>query len=123
MVIDINFLVKIFSIKYNEKSLRDYFVNSFKFIAKFTFFTTGNRLDGTCEGFCEGASDGRCYCDNACHHWGDCCQDKVNFCGEEDISEDSMMSTTYMPPGDDMMSSTYMTLGDNMMSSSYMPPG
>ena len=84
---------------------RHYFVNFFKFIAKLTFFTTGNRLDGTCDGFCGGASDGGCYCDNACHGWDDCCDDKVDFCGGEE-SEDNMMSTTYMPSGDNMMSST-----------------
>ena len=55
----------------------------------------GSGYDGTCDGFCGGASDGGCYCDSVCDNYGDCCDDKVDFCGDESGSGDNMMPTTY----------------------------
>jgi hypothetical protein len=38
---------------------------------------------GSCAGTnCDGkAPDGNCYCDNECHNYNDCCEDKVDECG------------------------------------------
>jgi hypothetical protein len=35
----------------------------------------------SCENRCGDASPSGCFCDNACHSFGDCCGDKVAFCG------------------------------------------
>lgn len=40
---------------------------------------------GSCEAegggdFCGGMSEGNCWCDEACHDFGDCCSDKVDVC-------------------------------------------
>ena len=34
----------------------------------------------TCQGHCGGQGVGGCYCDSACHDFGDCCPDKCDFC-------------------------------------------
>ena len=34
----------------------------------------GHVMDSACE-----QSDGGCHCDNACHEYGNCCEDKVEF--------------------------------------------
>jgi hypothetical protein len=36
----------------------------------------------SCDGYCGGVSSGGvCWCDSWCSYYGDCCDDKVNFCG------------------------------------------
>ena len=33
------------------------------------------------EALCGGPSNGTCWCDDKCHEYGDCCEDKVDVCG------------------------------------------
>jgi hypothetical protein len=41
-------------------------------------------LFGSCAGTdCSGASEGNCYCDDACADVGDCCADKYEVCDAE----------------------------------------
>ena len=34
----------------------------------------------SCEGRCGGMAPSGCYCDELCHSWGDCCEDKCWYC-------------------------------------------
>jgi hypothetical protein len=41
---------------------------------------TSTGSEATCAGHCGGRSPGRCYCDDACSGWGDCCPDYAPVC-------------------------------------------
>ena len=52
-------------------------------------------IEGTCDGHCGGAAPGGCYCDDSCHGNEDCCDDKVDFCGDKPASGSGMYNSTF----------------------------
>ena len=37
----------------------------------------------SCEGFCGGKANGKCFCDSSCQAYGDCCEDFDQYCKSE----------------------------------------
>ena len=62
-------------------------------------FIIGNGNDKTCDGHCGGGAPSGCYCDDMCHKYGDCCDDKSDHCGDEPTSGHSPFPSY---PGPDM---------------------
>ena len=40
---------------------------------------------GSCAGRCDDGSDEDCWCDDHCHHLGDCCCDRLAFCPQQNL--------------------------------------